>query len=64
MKSAITLSLQRRFVKQRISFQPSLPVGEEGKMVLALNPLNQFQRCMSIEGFQGQHRRQQHSKLR
>jgi hypothetical protein len=33
-------------------------------MLFALNPLNQFNRCMSIEGLQGQHRRQQRSTLR
>jgi hypothetical protein len=39
-------------------------VGKEGKVILPLNPSNQFQGGMSIESFQWQHRPEQRPKLR
>ena len=39
-------------------------MGEIGKVIFSLNPLNQFECCWDIVGSQGQYKLQKNSKLR
>ena len=55
---------QRHLARLWYFHEPPLPMGEIGKVIFSLNPLNQFECCWDIVGSQGQYKLQKNSKLR